>query len=76
MIGILLVALIEYRDSSFKREEDVERLLKVRVLALIPEMAPAETGTEKRRLRLIMKAFAVLLLVGSAAVVAMWRLRF
>src|SRR5580765_1030008 len=38
VIGLLLVALLEYRDSTFTCEEDVVRALDLRVLALIPQM--------------------------------------
>ena len=70
-LGILLIALLEYRDSSFKTEEDVLRLLNVRVLALIPVMTPVDR--RKRRLALIGKAVAVLAVSGAAF--ALWRLR-
>jgi polysaccharide chain length determinant protein (PEP-CTERM system associated) len=71
VLGLLLIALLEYRDSTFKTEEDVVRVLNVRVLALIPAMAPAE---RKPRFPLVGKAL-VLLMSSSGAVLALWRLR-
>ena len=37
-LGLLLVGFLEYRDSSFKCEDDVLRVLSLPVLALIPVM--------------------------------------
>jgi uncharacterized protein involved in exopolysaccharide biosynthesis len=38
VLGLLIVAFLEYRDSSFNSEDDVLRALSVPVLALIPIM--------------------------------------
>ncbi|HEX7072302.1 MAG TPA: GNVR domain-containing protein, partial [Rhodothermales bacterium] len=38
-LALALVGLLEYRDSTFKREEDVVRVLSLPVLALVPFMA-------------------------------------
>lgn len=35
-LGLLMVALLEYRDSSFRSEEEIVRVLKLPVLALVP----------------------------------------
>ena len=37
---LLVVGFLEYRDSSFKTEEDVMRVLSLPVLALVPVMGP------------------------------------
>jgi polysaccharide chain length determinant protein (PEP-CTERM system associated) len=39
-LGILLVFLLEYRDSSFKSEADVIGVLNLPVLALVPSVMP------------------------------------
>jgi polysaccharide chain length determinant protein (PEP-CTERM system associated) len=70
MLGLLLIALLEYRDSTFKTEEDIERVLNVRVLALIPAMTPA---AKKPRYSLVGKALVLLM---SGAALGLWRLRF
>jgi protein tyrosine kinase modulator len=44
-IGILLVGLLEYRDSTFKSDEEVARVLSLPVLAVIPLM---RTATEQK----------------------------
>jgi len=38
LLGLLMIGFIEYRDSSFKSEEDVTRVLALPVLATIPVM--------------------------------------
>jgi len=39
VLGILCVALLEYRDSTFKTELDVERVLSLPVFAKVPEIS-------------------------------------
>ena len=48
LLGVLFVAFLERRDSSFKNEEDVVRVLSLPVLALIPVM-DVEAEAEPRR---------------------------
>ncbi len=47
-VGLLIVAFLEYRDSSFKTEQDVIRVLSLPVLALVPVMAPMPTPRRRR----------------------------
>jgi len=49
-LGLLLVGFLEYRDSSFKCEEDVLRVLSIPVLGLIPVMEAQEEASVGRRL--------------------------
>jgi polysaccharide chain length determinant protein (PEP-CTERM system associated) len=49
LLGILLVGFIEYRDSSFKTEEDVARVLTLPVLALIPVMMAGQSSPHPNR---------------------------
>jgi capsular polysaccharide biosynthesis protein len=44
VLGLLLVGFLEYRDSSFKSEEDVSRALSLPVLGLIPVMDTDHDG--------------------------------
>jgi hypothetical protein len=44
-ISLLLVGLLEYRDKSFKTDEEVARVLSLPVLAVIPLM---RTATEQK----------------------------
>jgi len=75
-LGLLLVGFFEYRDTSFTAEADVVRLLDVPVLALVPLMV---SDTDRRsgwwRRSLFIGVVAVGL-VGSAAALTLWRLRF
>jgi len=49
-LGLLLIVFLEYRDSSFKCEDDVVRLLDMRVLATVPLMvAEVERRTPRQR---------------------------
>jgi polysaccharide chain length determinant protein (PEP-CTERM system associated) len=74
-LGLLIIGLLEYRDSSFKSEEDVVRVLNLRVLALVPVMASdAERKIRKWRLALFAAAFIVVAGSASTALV-LWRLR-
>jgi uncharacterized protein involved in exopolysaccharide biosynthesis len=72
VLGLLVVGLLEYRDSSFKREEDVFRALSLPVLALVPAMIPAEEQQMQRRRALALNLAGVLALIGSAAVLVIW----
>ena len=50
LLGVLMVGFLEYRDSSFKTEDDVARVLALPVLALIPVMdAGEQPGNRKGR---------------------------
>ncbi len=48
-LGLFLVAFLEYRDSGFRTEDDILRVLSIPVLALIPEMADADAGRRSKR---------------------------
>jgi polysaccharide chain length determinant protein (PEP-CTERM system associated) len=72
--GLLLIALLEYRDSSLRSEDDVVRVLRVRVLALVPEM-PSGTAHRSKKWRLALIGAAVVVLAASGAALAIWRLR-
>jgi hypothetical protein len=45
-LGLALVVLLEYRDFSFKTDEEVADLLELPVLAVVPLM---ESESERRR---------------------------
>ncbi len=75
-LGLLMVGFLEYRDSSFKCEEDVQRVLSLPVLALIPVMESDDDGPARRRLkrRLPVGRSAALLFIGSAVALVARRL--
>jgi polysaccharide chain length determinant protein (PEP-CTERM system associated) len=47
-VGLLLVALLEYRDRSFKTDDEIISLLALPVLAVVPMM---QSNDERRRAR-------------------------
>ena len=75
-LGLLLVAFLEYRDSSFHREEDVMSVLSLPVLALVPLMTSERERRTVRRRRVWMDLAGSTVLVLAVAVVVFWRLRF
>jgi polysaccharide chain length determinant protein (PEP-CTERM system associated) len=64
--GVALAALLEYRDSSMRTEEDVIKTLSLPVLAVIPVMESPQEQLQKRR-RLIFAGAAGALGLGVAA---------
>jgi polysaccharide chain length determinant protein (PEP-CTERM system associated) len=75
IVGLAIVGFLEYRDTSFKNEDEVVRLLSVPVLAVVPVMiSPLEKGRQKRRTLLVTLGGGVMLLCTVAALV-LWRLR-
>lgn len=72
-MGLLLVAALEYRDSSFKTEEDVMRVLSLPVLALVPVMGPTPDSRQPRKKwRSALGLSALFLVVACAAALAVW----
>ena len=49
--GVLLVGLLEYRDKSFKTDDEIVKLLSVRVLAVVPFMESAANHTRAVRMK-------------------------
>jgi polysaccharide chain length determinant protein (PEP-CTERM system associated) len=74
-LGVLFVGWLEYRNSSFLREEEVVRLCQVPVLALLPMMTSADEHRRAKRRRVAAIAIGVLGVVASAVVITMLRLR-
>jgi polysaccharide chain length determinant protein (PEP-CTERM system associated) len=74
-LGLGLTALLEYRDSSFRTEEDVTTTLALPVLALIPRMDTASERARLRRQRRLASVAAVVvaMTIAGAALIA-WRL--
>ena len=75
-LGLALVGFLEYRDSTFKSEDEVLRVLTLPVLALVPVMISETDREEEQRRRKRKLAFALVgvTLVASAAAV-LWRLQ-
>lgn len=73
-LGILLVGLLEFRNSSFDDEEDVERLCELPVLAMVPIMATTKDRRRERRRTIFVRVGALMILSAEVAIVA-WGLR-
>jgi protein tyrosine kinase modulator len=75
VLGLGFIALLEYRDSSFKTDEDVLRVISVPVLAVVPLLASDRERKSWRRRKLMVDfaGAAVVLLVVAALV--FWRLQ-
>ena len=73
IIGVGIVALLEYLDTTLKVEDDIVQALTLPVLALIPVMTTAADRKAQRRRRLLVScATAAVMAVGAAAVAA-WK---
>jgi polysaccharide chain length determinant protein (PEP-CTERM system associated) len=53
-VGLGLIGLLEYRDSSFKTDDEVANVLTLPVLAVVPLMQSDEDRTRASRRRLVM----------------------
>jgi len=75
-VGLGLVALLEYRDTSLKSDDDIVTTLSLPVLAVIPVMTNAVERRANRRRKLLLAASAsVVCMVLAAAVMVVWRLQ-
>jgi hypothetical protein len=74
VLGLALVALVEYRDTSLKCEDDVIVALALPVLALVPSMVSQSEERLRNRRRLLMASMSIVLVLAAAAT-AVWKLR-
>jgi hypothetical protein len=73
-VGLALVALLEYKDTSFKTDDDVVTALALPALAVIPKMISSAEARRLKRRRIVLglsaaSATTVLVVVAVAA----WR---
>jgi capsular polysaccharide biosynthesis protein len=72
-IGLGLAALLEYRDTTLRTDDDVLVTLAVPVLAMVPEIVTPAERVRARKRKLMLSAAAVT--AGLVlAVVLVWRL--
>lgn len=74
-LGLLMIAFLEYRDSSFRREDEVYTRLSLPVLALVPVMASAREVRKVRRRARVMDVAGVCVVLASFAVLVIWQLQ-
>ena len=72
MFGLALAGFLEYRDASFRSQDDVTTVLSLPVLAQIPLIATPLELLRVRRKRLIIAGVAVFAAVAVTA--ALWRI--
>jgi uncharacterized protein involved in exopolysaccharide biosynthesis len=71
-LGLLLLGVLEYRDSSFRNDQDVVGALSLPVLAMIPAMTTTEDRRRKFRKRLVLAGSTAAVMVASLAA---WKLQ-
>jgi hypothetical protein len=73
-LGIGLVVLLAYRDTTCRTEDDVTGVLKLPLLGRLPTMmTPAEARRLRRRRVAFMATAAAACAGGAAIVAAMWK---
>jgi polysaccharide chain length determinant protein (PEP-CTERM system associated) len=72
-LGLALVALLEYRDTTVNTDEEVRLALQLPVLATIPVMLSMQEKKRSRRRRFALGAAAATLVLSCGAVVV-WTL--
>jgi uncharacterized protein involved in exopolysaccharide biosynthesis len=75
-LGALLVAFLEYRDTTFKSDDDVVVSLALPVLAVIPAMIAAVDRRRAKRRRVLAVSASLVLVFAAAAAVVAWRFDF
>lgn len=73
-LGLAIAALLEYRDTSLRTEDDVLAALTLPVVALVPKLWTDAEVRKARQRRLLVGSFVAVTLVFSAAAIA-WKLR-
>lgn len=74
-LGLAIAALLEYRDTSLRTEDDVLVALSLPVVALVPTLwTELEINTARRRRHMLLASSLGITLVVSAAALV-WKLR-
>ena len=75
VLGLLVIGLREYRDSSFRGEDEVHNALSLPVLALIPVLSSERERLAEKRRRRIMDLAGTTALLAAGAVLIVWTLQ-
>ena len=75
VLGLLVIGLLEYRDSSFRTEVEAAKALSIPVFAQIPVMISDRERHAAKRRRWLMDAGGTAILVVAAVVLVIWRLQ-
>lgn len=66
-LGLGLIALLEYRDNSFRTDEEVVRLLSLPVVAVVPRMLSRKERAKIRRRSILLAGTATVACLVAAA---------
>jgi polysaccharide chain length determinant protein (PEP-CTERM system associated) len=72
-LGVGVAAVLEFRDTSIRTEDEIVRLFALPVIALVPVMRTAADQHKARR-KVVMAFGAAVLVFGVAAAGAAWKL--
>jgi polysaccharide chain length determinant protein (PEP-CTERM system associated) len=72
-VGVLLAALMEIRDTTFRNGDEVMEVFKLPVVALVPYVVTDSDRTDARRRRLLTSAAVTVLLATGA--VGIWAMK-
>jgi polysaccharide chain length determinant protein (PEP-CTERM system associated) len=72
-LGLALIGLIEYRNTTFRTDEDITLSLALPVVAVIPAMTTRRQRQVRKRRVLAAVSASIVVLVGAAAAVV-WKL--
>jgi hypothetical protein len=75
VIGLLIIGLLEYRDSSFKTETEAVKALSIPVFAQIPVMSSDRDRRAATKRRRLIDAGGTAVLVAVAFILVIWRLQ-
>jgi hypothetical protein len=71
-LGLALAALIEYRDTTLRTDDDVAVTIALPLLAMIPMMVTSAEQRQRLRARwLVVASAATVVVLGTAAV--LWK---
>jgi uncharacterized protein involved in exopolysaccharide biosynthesis len=74
VLGLLLVGLLEHRDSTFRGEEEVLKVVSLPVLALIPVMSSDSEHRAARRRGWAIDLAGTAVLLAACVLLVFWRL--
>jgi hypothetical protein len=67
-LGVLIVGVLEYRDSTFKTDEDLSQLLGIHVFAVVPLIQSDAERKRAWRRRMALGAVMGSVVIGCLAI--------
>jgi hypothetical protein len=75
LLGLLVVGFREYRESGFKNQEDVVRVMSLPVLAIVPVMGSGSAVVNNGNKRTFSLTMMAVFLIGSVIAFTVWTLK-